>query len=366
MKSKKTFRRIVWIAAAVSAVSALTVGCSVYARQYKITDIDSSVSNDGRHEVIFQSVGEPDWPFGSSHAKIILKEENDTVIQYKLDVSNDGGTLSPENWDVKWQEGSVQVVISGEEQNDTLYTLYFDGTSAVRLADEAEYGDLISLQKEQILNLRAEGAVLNTDVLQPRENELTFSFSIDDFTEAYNGRYWTDHKKRYILPTSFDNWQVQTFGTGIHSPYRTKLFDYSENRQMLSLPTISFYVPEQGGFVEEVALVYDWHSNTVELYERYEEMCDYAVKTMFPDLSDEQAEALYKKVNEEGYDHAFSMDEWYGNGSEPVPFSLYYSSGIGMYSHFAVGSRQRLCFIPVTEQTLEEFRQKGTKVYEVK
>ena len=110
----------------VSGALLLLTGSYVYVTKYKITDIDSSVSPDGKYEVLFQSVGDPDWPFGHSHARITLKQDDKTIKQFKLDVANDGGVLHPENWHVSWDDTCVIITISGEEQDDALYTLYYD------------------------------------------------------------------------------------------------------------------------------------------------------------------------------------------------------------------------------------------------
>ena len=173
----------------------------------------------------------------------------------------------------------------------------------------------------------------------------------------------SEHEKRYILPVGFDNWQMQTLENGIHSPYNTVLYDYSADRKMLSLPLISFYVPPENDSVQEIAVIFDWHSYSRELHELYEELCYYSVKTVLSELTEEQIVKLCSQINESGYDHAFSMDEWYGSGS--VPYELFYKGNIGVYSHFAVGSRQRLCIIPVTEQTLEEFARRGVVINEI-
>ena len=46
----------------------------MYVTQYKIHDIDTAVSPDGTYELILQQVGDQDWPFGSTHARVVLKE----------------------------------------------------------------------------------------------------------------------------------------------------------------------------------------------------------------------------------------------------------------------------------------------------
>ncbi len=57
-----------------------------------------------------------------------MKRNGETVTKRKFDVANDGGVLHPENWSVRWEENCVNVIISGEEQADELYTYFFDGT----------------------------------------------------------------------------------------------------------------------------------------------------------------------------------------------------------------------------------------------
>ena len=129
---KKFFIVLLCVAAALS----LLWGRFIYVTRYKITEIDAVTSPDGAYEIIFQAVGEPDWPFGYSHARIVLKEGKQTVTKYKFDVANDGGTLDPENWTVQWQDNCVQAVISGEEQRDARYMFYFDGIVDAEVLDD--------------------------------------------------------------------------------------------------------------------------------------------------------------------------------------------------------------------------------------
>lgn len=112
---------------AMVALLVLLWGNFTYVTTYKITDIDTSASPDGTYELVFQAVGEPDFPFGASHAQIVLKQGNRVVSKRKFDVANDGATLWPENWTVQWQEDCARVLVHGEEQNDALYIFYFNG-----------------------------------------------------------------------------------------------------------------------------------------------------------------------------------------------------------------------------------------------
>lgn len=48
---------------AVIVVFGFCISCTV---NYKKTICDTSVSQDGKYELTLQTVGEPDWPFGSA------------------------------------------------------------------------------------------------------------------------------------------------------------------------------------------------------------------------------------------------------------------------------------------------------------
>ena len=127
MNAKKTIKWICGIAAVILAALLILIGSFIYATRYRISDIDAAASPDGEHEIVFQAVGEPDWPFGYSHARIVLKRNGAAVTKHQFDVANDGGVLHPENWSVRWEENGVKVMISGEEQPDAFYTSFFNG-----------------------------------------------------------------------------------------------------------------------------------------------------------------------------------------------------------------------------------------------
>ena len=101
--------------------------------RYKTNVVASSASPDGQYELLFQQIGEPDWPFGYTHARLVLKDESKIVAKYSFDVANDGGIIDAENWNVTWKESYVEAVISGEEQNDNQFILYFNGKTDSKL-----------------------------------------------------------------------------------------------------------------------------------------------------------------------------------------------------------------------------------------
>lgn len=94
---------------------------------YKTTDIDVSESPDGAYELHFQQIGEPDWPFGSTHARLVLESNGKTVTTCSFDIANDGKNLGPENWETTWGSDHASATIFGEEQSDYRYNLSLDG-----------------------------------------------------------------------------------------------------------------------------------------------------------------------------------------------------------------------------------------------
>ena len=125
---KKSAVRIgLGIIAVLGLMLAGLIGSVTYTTKYRVNSVDSSTSQDGKYELLFQQIGEPDWPFGYTHARLFLKDELGTIAKYSFDVRNDGASVHSDSWQVIWKEDSVEVVISGKEQNDEQYILYFDG-----------------------------------------------------------------------------------------------------------------------------------------------------------------------------------------------------------------------------------------------
>lgn len=132
MNKKK--KLIVGMIAVAAAFLLLTLGAFEYITRYRIRDIDISSSPEGEYVLLYQSVGDPDWPFGYSHARFVLKHNGKTLSKYRFDVANDGGILYPDSWSVEWKDDSAEAVVSGEEQEDMIYILFFDGRVEQALA----------------------------------------------------------------------------------------------------------------------------------------------------------------------------------------------------------------------------------------
>lgn len=180
------------------------------------------------------------------------------------------------------------------------------------------------------------------DVQVIEDEGLSFSFHIDEFVDRYNAYYRRDNGEACLPDT----------GDTVH-------YYYTEDESIITLPTLNINASDSGRNVQEIILSFDWHSYSEALMEVFESMCFYTVKTLFPEMPDEDITALYSGVIDSAYDHP--GEEWFG--ADALPYALFYKGGAGIYSYYASGDRQYLCVIPVTEDSLNGFRDRGVKVY---
>lgn len=208
---------------------------------------------------------------------------------------------------------------------------------------------------------KAEIEPLEIEVFENRENELVFSISMDDYIKSYNEYYERDNGKRYLSPAS--QWRSLVQDTAIHSQHETVCYNFTEDEEKWPLPTITVYVPSDADYIQEITLDFDDHSYTEEMYELFEEMCFYTLKVFFPELSDEKLYELIEELDNLAHENVVPSEQSYS--SDSVPCALYHKNGIGLYPYFAIGERVHICIIPVTEESLDEFEQKGVEVYGV-
>lgn len=131
---KLAIRGFLGILALINIMIVILAGSFTYSTKYKIHEVAYSTSEDGKYVLLFQQVGDPDWPFGHTHARLVLKDDSGTIAKYFFDVANDGANVRSDSWQVAWKENCIEAVISGEEQSDIRYILYFDGkTDSVQL-----------------------------------------------------------------------------------------------------------------------------------------------------------------------------------------------------------------------------------------
>ena len=208
---------------------------------------------------------------------------------------------------------------------------------------------------------QVETGALGIQVMENRKNELVFTISTSDYVESYNSYYKIDYCRSLLPPVS--QWQCFTYDSAIHSEYETKCYSFTEDEHVYSLPTITVYVPTNDDYIQQITVNFDEHSFTQSGFEQYKEMCYYTMKVFFPDLPDARIMDLCAEIVALGNQNVFSSDEWFSKNA--VPFALFYRGGIGVYPYFAIGDWEHFCIIPVTEETVTEFEEKGVQIHEI-
>ena len=114
-----------------------------YQMSWKITNIGREQSPDGRYSVIFQAVGEADWPFGASHAKVTVKDGKRTVDSFFQDIYDDGVQFIPENYSVEWMKYGCIIHFIGSEQPDSEIEVFYDGRDSFEGYSDEEIEDIL-------------------------------------------------------------------------------------------------------------------------------------------------------------------------------------------------------------------------------
>ena len=128
----KMAKYVVIIACILVMVVLLPLGYVRYKTRYEAEQISASTSPDGDYELVIYSVGEPDFPFGPAHGRLVLKDKEKTVAYMPFEVANDGARFDDSDLETTWYIDRVEVVVSGSEQRDELVTLHFNGQTSSR------------------------------------------------------------------------------------------------------------------------------------------------------------------------------------------------------------------------------------------
>ncbi|MBQ5535091.1 MAG: hypothetical protein IIU07_07325, partial [Lachnospiraceae bacterium] len=145
-----------------------------YMVSWRITDVGSETSPDGIYRLRFQAVGEADFPFGPSHAKVTLYDGREKLQSFREDISDDGGAFRPDNYSVEWMPYGVVITFSGSEQPDREVEVFYDGRDAFEgysdeeietiLKDRYHLDEVERISKEGGgYSVRADGIDFSTD-----------------------------------------------------------------------------------------------------------------------------------------------------------------------------------------------------------
>lgn len=123
----------------LAALLLFAVGTFLYRTAWAKTEVMTVLSPDGEYRLEISMEGEPDWPFGPTHCRFDLWEGRRRIAKHRFLVRNDGVAVSPNQFSVRWFANHAAVAVSGEEQPDVMYRLYWDGTVAEAHTDDAAF-----------------------------------------------------------------------------------------------------------------------------------------------------------------------------------------------------------------------------------
>ncbi len=149
---KKVIKTIACVIGAFILILFVLFLCLKYQMSWRITDVGTERSPDDRYSVVFQAVGEADWPFGASHAKVTVKDENRIVDSFRQDIYDDGGQFRPANYSVEWMKYGVIITFMGSEQPDRVVEVFYDGRDSFAGYSDEEIRDILR-SREGIYNV---------------------------------------------------------------------------------------------------------------------------------------------------------------------------------------------------------------------
>lgn len=350
MKAGRITKRVGGAGTVILAALLLLSGSFIYAARYRISEIDAATSPDGRYEIVFQAVGAPDWPFGYSHARIVLKRSGGIVTRRRFDVANDGGVLHPDNWSVAWEEDCVKIIISGEAQSDGLYTCFFDGT--VRYESLAVRGPEAQEPASREVSYDGPATEFSDTVFENGNGESVFAVPVESFIDRYNSVYRQTHETGYLDPAGSGNWYCR----GELSPcfgYGSVRYRFSEDPRIWPMPTVSIYTPDNDETDEiyEVRMVFDDHGYREQFRELYKDLCVCMERMMMPKLSEAEADTLFEKLYAQSKENHFGDHSAFDDPERPKLNAVYRYERIGMYCFYGSGNIE-ICFVPLTARSV--------------
>lgn len=188
---------VVIIVGILVMVVLLPLGYVRYKTRYEAEQISTSTSPDGDYELVIYSVGEPDFPFGAAHGRLVLKGKEKTVAYRSFEVANDGARFYDGDLETTWYGDRVEVVVSGSEQRDELVTLSFNGqTSSRRFTtrygkeDTAATGKSYDDNREDV-DSSADSSVDSAADDQPENKKITVGYQaiFEKYSDATAGEF---------------------------------------------------------------------------------------------------------------------------------------------------------------------------------
>lgn len=83
-------------------------------------EIGTYSSPDGEYSLIFEQMGDPQWPFGPTDVRLTLKNDDGKIIdRVSTQINDDGANASKHNIEsISWNDNVVIIVLGASEMID--------------------------------------------------------------------------------------------------------------------------------------------------------------------------------------------------------------------------------------------------------
>ena len=119
----KAVKSIIVLISGIFLIGAVFLFGFEYEINYKLTEIATFQNEETGNAIIFQEKGSP-FLFGPAEVKInLVNADGECVDDFTSTIQNDGAALQKDNVEVNWYPDYVEVILSGEEQQDEIHQL---------------------------------------------------------------------------------------------------------------------------------------------------------------------------------------------------------------------------------------------------
>lgn len=124
-------KNIVKILLVILLITISIFGYIKYKKSYSKNLVETSLSDDGSYILNIYMIGEADFPYGKTHCHFNLTRYSIEVSEVSFDIADDGANATEDNFNITWNDEYVSIIVSGSEQENVTYNLYFDGTTEI-------------------------------------------------------------------------------------------------------------------------------------------------------------------------------------------------------------------------------------------
>ncbi len=189
------------------------------------------------------------------------------------------------------------------------------------------------------------------------DDEIAFGFTAEDFIQRFNC-VSQEYGLSLEIKSASTCWQHLEYDSSPFCDTTHICRVYNDDPEVLTHPTVSFYVPDDGSAVYALTVDFDDHGYSRELYEIYTEQCFCVLKVIMPECSDEEISGAVDELNRIANENMF-LERL---SADTVPLLIYHNGRVGVFSYFAQGDYIHICIVPVTAEYLEQMETQGAEL----